>query len=273
MNDILIPNLKLLFKPLVIYYGEWELGPGLKDIALVKKDKNLYEEFLERYYYMPLRVIFKDDEIIKNFDIRICSKMLDNKRCLYFSKRAFLRNLIGNIDEIIDLNGEDAYKQIKKAIRIKKDHYRDVEENKKESEFYEEVLSEYYNSNVNINFDEFVISCKKQYTKLLSGYNAVLDLFDKSINLDRFISCFDIDRLYLYTCYCLLKHNKDYYDKFGRLDYNISFIDTYKGLVEEKRAQESFYTTSFVVQDPNEKIVYSVDDLFKEYNEFMSYVK
>ena len=81
MNDILIPNLKLLFKPLVVYYGEWELGNGLKDIALVKNGKNKYEEFLERYYYMPLNVIFKDDDIVKSFNAVSFDHI--KKECLY----------------------------------------------------------------------------------------------------------------------------------------------------------------------------------------------
>ena len=42
-----------------------EIFEELKDIALVKNGKNKYEEFLERYYYMPLNVIFKDDDIVK----------------------------------------------------------------------------------------------------------------------------------------------------------------------------------------------------------------
>ena len=126
MDEMLIPSLKLLYKPLEMYYGEWEIKFDLKEIALSKKGKNLYEEFLERYYYMPLNVIFHDDKIVRIFDVKICSRIGDKGRSLFFSKRAFLRNLVTNIDELIDVNGEGAYKAIKKAIRIKKDIYRDV---------------------------------------------------------------------------------------------------------------------------------------------------
>ena len=48
---------------------------------------------------------------------------------------------------------------------------------------------------MDMEFEEFVEMCKKQYTKFLGGYNAVLDLFDKSINVDTFISCFDLDMM------------------------------------------------------------------------------
>ena len=272
MEEILIPNLKLLFKPLVMYYGEWELGDGLIDIAITKNGKNKFEEFLQRYYYVPLNVIFKDDEIVNTFKIKICSKIGPNGRALFFSKRAFLRNLVGNIDDIIDSNGESAYKDVKKAIRMKKDQYRDVSLNGEESIYYEYVKGDYLSSEFDLDFEDFVELCKKQYTKLLSGYNAVMDLFDKAINTEKFINCFDVDKLYLYTCHCLLEHSKDYYNKFGKTDYNIVFIDNYKSLVQDVRNKDNFYTTSIVVSEGNEKIVYTVDDLFRDYDELMNMI-
>ena len=170
MNELFIPNLKLLFKPIVIYYGEWELGEDLRDIAIIKNGKNLFDEFLNRYYYTPLNVIFKDDDIVKSFDLAICSKLVNNTRNLYFSKRAFLRKLISNIDEIVDMNGENVYKEIKKAIRTKKDEYRDVANYGEESPYYEAVKTEYLNADVEMEFEEFVQMCKKQYTKFLNGF-------------------------------------------------------------------------------------------------------
>ena len=273
MNDIFVPNLKLLFKPIVVYYGEWELGEELHDIAIIKNGKNLYDEFLNRYYYMPLNVIFKDDTIVKTFELAICSRLVNNTRNLYFSKRAFLRKLINNIDEIVDINGDGVYKEIKKAIRNKKDEYRDVANLGEESEYYESVRGEYLNSNLEMDFEDFVDMCKKQYTKFLGGYNAVLDLFNKSINTDTFIKCFDIDKLYLYVCYRLLEHNKDYYDKYGKFDYNISFIDDYRNIVLKVREKENFYNTSLMVNKDGGKVVLTVDDLFKQLDELYEYTK
>ena len=61
MNNEMIASLKMIYKPAIMYYGEWDFLPGLKRIALEKRKKNLYAEFIDRYYYKPLMVIFKDE--------------------------------------------------------------------------------------------------------------------------------------------------------------------------------------------------------------------
>ena len=64
MNNEMIASLKMIYKPAIMYYGEWDFLPGLKRIALEKRKKNLYAEFIDRYYYKPLIVIFKDEDIV-----------------------------------------------------------------------------------------------------------------------------------------------------------------------------------------------------------------
>ena len=265
MNENIIPSLKLVYKPLIMYYGEWELLSGLEELALDKKGKNLFTEFLDRYYYMPLTVIFKDEQLARSFKYAICSRLGDSGRTLYFSKKAFLRNVISNADELVDTNGEDVYQEIKKAIRVRKDVYRDVDNNGDASVYYEEIKNEYINCELDITLEEYVTLCKKKYTKLLSGYNAVLDLFDKSINVDKFIKCFDVDRLYLHTVYSLLQHSKNYFEAYGKLDYNVVVLDGYKEVIEELRKKDSFYN-SYITLD---NTVYTVDDLFKEYDDLV----
>ena len=264
MDELLLTNLKLIYKPIVTYYGEWDLGTDLIDIAIIKKGRNLYKEFLNRYYYMPLNVIFNNDKIVDNFEVSICSKFGTRGRSLFFSKRSFLRNIVTNIDELIDTNGEEAYKAIKKAIRIKKDVYRDVYNNKEESKYYNQVMNEYLKFASDDSFEDFVKLCKKQYTRLLNGYNSVMDLFDKPLNLDRFISCFDVNQLYLYTCYNILEHNINYFNKYNNLDFTISFLDNYRKIVNDIREKESFYNSPIYIIRDKEQLVYTVDDLFKD---------
>lgn len=264
MEEQLLTNLKLIYKPIVTYYGEWSLGTDLMSIATIKRGRNLYKEFLNRYYYMPLNVIFNNDKIVDNFEVSICSKFGSKGRSLFFSKRSFLRNLVTNIDDLIDTSGEEAYKAIKKAIRIKKDIYRDVYNSGEESKYYNQVLNEYYKFSNEDTFEDFVKICKKQYTRLLNGYNSVMDLFDKPINIDKFISCFDINKLYLYTCYRILNHNMNYFDKYNNLDFTIAFIDDYRKVINDIRKKDSFYNTSIMINKGNEQIVYTVDDLFKD---------
>ena len=97
MNENIVSNIKNLSSPKELYYGEWILdGSGLEEISLSKKDKNLFIEFLNRYYYLPLSVVFKDEHLVKGFSASIVSKLVNGKRKMYFSKKAFLSNIISN---------------------------------------------------------------------------------------------------------------------------------------------------------------------------------
>ncbi len=269
MNEKIVPSLKLVFKPLVMYYGEWELADGLRDIALVKKDKNLFDEFIMRYYYMPLGVIFKDDDLTKSFKYEICSTLGVGGRTLTFSKKAFLRNVIANVDDIVISGDENIFKKLKQAIRARKDIYRDVYNVGKESPYYEEIYEEYKNSKLEIKFEEYVKICKKKFTRLLSGYNAVLELFDKSLDIDKFIDCFNPDQLYLFTIYSILKNSEIYYQKYVKLDYNVGNIDNYRDLVNDIRKTNKEYNVSIKVNNKD----YSINDLFLEYDKLLSKVK
>ena len=269
MEDIVLPSLKLVYKPLIMYYGEWELLDGLEGLSLKNKDKSLFEEFLNRYYYMPLNVIFKDEELVHSFKWAICSRLGSSGRNLYFSKRAFLRSVMANADDVVEAGGEEIYKDVKKAIRDRKNVYRDVEKLGSKSEFYGEIKKEYTSCALDISFEEYIVLCKKKFTKLLSGYNAVLDLFDKTINLDRFIKCFDLDQLYLYTAYSIYSFNKRNYEAYGKLDYNVVIIDNYRDMVNNVRKKDKFYNSHIMVGD-NE--IYTIDDLFKEYDELQKRV-
>lgn len=269
MDEKIKESLKLIFNPLINYYGEWEMLPGLKEISMVKNGKNAFKEFLERYYYMPISVIFKEEELARSFKYAICSTSRLGARALYFSKRAFLRNVISNVDEVIESNGENAYSFIKKAIRNRKDIYRSVVKVGEESPYYKEIMDEYIMSDLDMEFTDYLEVCKRKYTKLLTGYNAVLELFDKPINTDKFMECFDPNQLYLFTTYSLLKHSKKHYEAYGKLDYNIVVIDNYKEIVEKIRKKDAFYNSHLILKN---NIVYTIDDLFRDYDELLSLV-
>lgn len=270
MNEDIISSLKLIYKHSATYYGEWELLGNLDYLALEQKNKNLFKEFIERYYYMPLKVIFKDEDLVKGFKYSICSREVDGKRNLYFSKKAFLKNIISNTDEVLATGGEDVFKNIKTAIRKRKDMYREVLQEGKKSKFYKELEQEYLKTGIRYyrSFEEYLTLCKKKFTRLLSGYNMVLELFDKPINIDKFIKCFDVNQLYLLTSYSLLKISEKHYEEYGRLDYNVVHIDNYKKIVEDIRKEEGFYNSHILIND----VVYTIDDLFKEYNKLLNNV-
>lgn len=270
MKENVLPSLKLVYKPLIMYYGEWELGDDFEYMSLNNKGKNLFEQFLDRYYYLPLNVIFKDEDLVKSFKYGICSKLVKGRRTLFFSSRIFWRNIISNIDDILDSNGEKAYKDIKKAIRIKKDMYRDFLVNGEKSEYFDDLKHEYKYSKTPLTFEDYVKLCKKKYTRLLSGYNAILEFFQKPINVDKFISCFDPEQLYLYTCYKLLLNSRKYYEAYGKIHFNINSIDSFKTLVDYERINNPFYNKYISVKENKERKIYTLDDLFSDYAELLS---
>ena len=89
MNENIVSNIKDISSPKELYYGEWVLdGSGLKEISNFKKEKNLYAEFLNRYYYLPLSVVFKDEHLVKGFSASIVSKLVNGKRKMYFFEKS-----------------------------------------------------------------------------------------------------------------------------------------------------------------------------------------
>ena len=268
MNGDLVSSLKLIYKHSASYYGEWELIGDLEYISLINKNKNLFKEFIERYYYMPLNVIFKDEVLIRGFKYSIVSKEVDGKRNLYFSKKAFLKNIISNSDEVLNNGGKDAYKKIKTAIRKRKDMYRDVLQKGEKSKFFKELEKEYLASGARYyrSFIEYLTLCKKKFTRLLTGYNMVLELFDKPISVEKFIKCFDVNQLYLLTAYSLLKNSEKQLSLYGRADYNIVHLDNYRKLVDDIRKTDGFYNSHIMLKN---NIMYTIDDLFKEYDKLL----
>ena len=114
MKENIVDTLKSVYKPTDFYYGEWNFDTNiLREISLTEKRGNMFDCFLERYYYMALNVIFKNDAMVKKFDVSISSRLVNNKRSLYFSKKKFLSNFISNIDEILEKDDDEVYKKIK----------------------------------------------------------------------------------------------------------------------------------------------------------------
>lgn len=263
-----LTKVKNILKSLDCYPGEWNLNKNLSCISLNKNDINLYEDFLNRYYYLPLDVLFNDRDLLKSFNYGICSLPGNGGRKLFFSKRIFFRNFIPNIDEVINSNGICAYIDIKRSLRVKKDMYRDVLTNSNKSNYYKDILNEYKMLNLDMEFEDYCKISKKKYTKLLNNYNALIDFFDKPIDINKFVSCFNPEQLYLYVCYNLLELNKLYLDLYSRLDFTIKYVSEYIKYIGEERERCSFYNSHIVLDDVTK--IYTIDDLVKEYNELLA---
>ena len=58
MKENIIPSLKLVYKPLIMYYGEWELLNGLEELSLEKKEKNM-RNWLINFSYTHTKLIYQ----------------------------------------------------------------------------------------------------------------------------------------------------------------------------------------------------------------------
>ena len=271
MSDSARVSLKKLFNPSVEYYGEWELGKHLDTIALIG-EKTKLDTFIERYYTTPLAAILKDEELAKSFKWGVCSREVNGKRTLFFSKIEFVRNITESIDNILYVNGEQAYADVKKALRIKKDMYRDVSLKGNESEYYKTVKKAYSPFKKRMTFDQYVNLYKKKYTRILSGYNVILEFLNKPIDVDKFIDCFNVDQLYLFAVHSILEANKNYYKIFGKVNYDLFCLEDYRQFVAAQKKTNKFYNSCIIVDGKGRDVVYTIDDLFKDYDKLLSKV-
>jgi hypothetical protein len=139
-----------------------------------------------------------------------------------------------------------------------------------DSKYYKDVYREYRMCDTDMSFDKFVTICKKKYTRLLTGYNTVLELLDKPINVTKMLNCFNTDQFYLYICYSILLNSEKQFEDYGRVDSNISEIDKYRKIVEVKRSESDFYNAGIIAADGG---VVCIDDLFKRYDELLCKIK
>ena len=65
----------------------------------------------------------------------------------------------------------------------------------------------------------------------------------------------------LLTCYSLLKHSEKHYEEYGKLDYNIVVLDSFRELVDKVRKEDNFFNSHIMIGNS----IYTIDDLFKEY--------
>lgn len=225
--------------------SKWRYPDTLKTISVLTNEKSAFDEFALRFYYTPLRVILKNDDMVDKFK---CGVEYDPLVGLTFSKRVFLKNLVANVDELLELDEAKAYKEIKKAIRIKKDIYRDVYANGKNSSYYDSILKEFGTIRKKVKFEEYVRLCRQKYTRILNGYVALLEFLSKPIDVTKFINCFNVDQLYLLTCKSILSCTKE---------KDNAVITNYLELVKDIRKDKRTYNAYITVRGNK----YSINDL------------
>lgn len=219
-------DIDILFHPHMFYDSDWFLngeesitGQRKKYLLLnSKKHKSitLYEQYLDKYYYKPLNNILNSKQLAYSFEPEIVLTVSDDgqKRVTQFCIMTYLMQMITSlnlvedaVEHFIDEINENMDKaaQISKAkefMRLENRCYNDILNNGRKSTYYNKALdiyklySEHYKWN--LSFEEFVKTQIYNLQKLMVGSRYYLETFNKEINLEDLVNCFD------YDTFCLL---------------------------------------------------------------------
>ncbi len=288
-------NIDELFNPSMFYIGSIHLGDHDRNFdillmnAKVKGKKNMYAEFLEKYYYQPMSVILKSKSLSYVIPPLLeISDREDGRRRTTFSLVAYAQAKAESTltpeedyDECLKViqtgTQEDLIQFIKNILRKDRRRYEDVLNNGKKSQYYDivfDIYQEYMRSSrTSFPFSEFLISMKSGFDKSIIGSRQFVSFFNQDIDIEKLVDCFDYDKFCLLAAQSILDRGEVNTD--GKLLVNNAILYVYRYLeaVEEYRQANPNYQTSIVVNDyeKNKKKVITIDDVKRDFERLMSH--
>ena len=291
LKQIFTPQ--MIFRPDSFYDGEWSFGgvnnnPEDDYLALNSKcvvGKNLYFEFLNMYYFNPLSQML----LISEVDIFYPSinYVVDNKcgiRMTKYSLFMFIdkiinflfeedKNIINEFMDLLDkdVSDDELINFIKLKLREDKKKYSDVLKNGKNSVYYEKIYNDYYNicRNRSFSFEFFVDETIQLESNLLVGSKYYKSFFDKEINIEALLKCFDYDTF----CLVLAKSAMEMcleVEKETNLVCNISnYLYSYVEAVKLLKKEKPNYLCKMSYREDGKKLVYNSDQLINEFEKFL----
>lgn len=293
-------DIDTLFHPPLYYEGEWLLGGDidinnpLKEYLSInakkKNGKNMYSEYIKRNYYNHLRNILNSDNMINFFPPRIaltCDNSGQTRKVL-FSLPAYIYYQVTNLHFVKHLT-PDYYKElldccdrkkqlqeVKELTRRERAYYYDIEKKGRLSEYYENAYITYENYinyyKIKMDFKEYISARINTLTKLIMGNKYCLEFFEKEINLDEFIDCFDYDKLCLIAAKSSLDTNRITEQITGKADTSLVYVGSYLEAVSKLRKERSNYNCQILIysKDKNKKCIIDIDDVKREYEAILA---
>lgn len=214
-------------------------------------DKNLYEEFINQYFFSPLRSILDSESMSKSqipviniyedyngkkhiiFDLNVyCSAVLNSISLTDIPKSALSYNT--DFDQKIET--------LRDALREERKRLNDVLINKEKSIYYNKMLEVYnettskFGGTVNeifITMNNLIESKISFCTKMIIGCRYLKDFFQKEIDTDKLIPCFDYDKLCLIFAECFFRNLVSDDGKItGAANYLLNYFKAYDKYME-----------------------------------------
>lgn len=278
-----------LFNPNMFYTGEVLLGsldPNT-DMLLMnaksKKGKNKYYEFLQKYYYEPFSKVINSKSLAYTIppSISLCHRA-DGKRHTKFSFMVYVHGKINGtinpeehqqeLEKLgLDYTEEQVNLFLKNMLRSERKKFDSVKDSGRRSPYFAEIynLYKYYVQAGNkMGFDEFLDGMISGYVKSTFATRFYLEFFDKELNIDELVECFDYDKL----CSIAARSVLDgciFTEQNSNLVHNSAiYVMKYLEAVEEMRTKNPNYNCSIKALDiQTGKIrIYTIDDIIEEFN-------
>ena len=286
--DILPP--REIFDSRTFYDGVWSISGFPRNAnddmlainAKKENGKNLYMEFLKKIYFEPLSDLCQITRIsFFHPDLSFGDNPKTGKRDLFFSVPVFasqlLHTIMDNVNEEFMLmldnikSDEDIINFIRDKVRIDMRKYLNVKNNGRNSEYYQQVYQSYLDFlgtfSKHIGFDEFLTKRAQGESNLLMGLRDYKRIFEKKIDRDALIDCFDYDKLCLIMAKTNLAECLNIERQTGKV-YNIAhYLQLYSIAIGEMKKINPNYQCIIQYPDSKGKLCsYSSEDLLKEYN-------
>lgn len=215
----------------------------LESNSKVENGKSLFAEFVKKYYLMPLYEVdgVKRGHIAPYFVINK-SENESRKRIKFFYLSYILENFLcmNTISEekkikLFNQNGMSKMKiyyrnllneQLQKYLTFKKNinnpKYIELRQNiEKDFIFYQRCLFD------KLSFEDFLKIRINEFQREIKGIDKLFKLFEKKIDTDELMKCFDFDSLALIIAFSSISQCEEHLKKDNKVDYCIEFCEYY----------------------------------------------
>ena len=283
-----------LFHPSMFYTGEVAMGNTISSMDIfslnskTKSGKSRYLDFLEREYYGPLAKVLNSVSLAHlTTPVLSLSHTEEGTRSTKFSFKAFVQAKINGSfnsekhnSEYLALGDkptqEEVIKFLKKIQRDDRKIYEDVITKGKLSPYFMPVVDLYneyiLDTRQTIPFIQFITGIISGAEKTTQAADDLGVFFDKTINVEGLISCFDYDKLCLMAAYSIMEGCKIVELAYNSVHNPAIYITKYMEAVEAIRQKVPKYNCAIKVYDEKKGQVRlcDIDEVLDEFRALLA---